>query len=72
MENENAHASQASFEAMMGELEGIVQKLEGGNIPLEEMVALYERGADLGKRCMALLDSYQGRIDTLTRQEEEQ
>ena len=52
----------------MEELEGIVQKLESGNIPLEDMVALYERGALLGKRCMAMLDDYQGRIETLDRE----
>lgn len=57
-----------TFEASMEELEGIVQKLESGNIPLEDMVALYERGALLGKRCMTMLDDYQGRIETLDRE----
>lgn len=56
-----------TFEASMEELEGIVQKLETGNIPLNEMVALYERGAALGKHCMAMLDEYQGRLETLER-----
>ncbi len=59
--------SEVSFEASMEELEHIVQKLESGNIPLEEMVSLYERGAALGKHCMAMLDSYQGRLETLDR-----
>lgn len=57
-----------TFEASMEELEGIVQKLESGNIPLEDMVALYERGAHLGKHCMAMLDEYQGRLETLDRE----
>lgn len=56
-----------SFEASMEELERIVQKLENGNIPLEEMVSLYERGAVLGKHCMAMLDAYKGRLETLDR-----
>ena len=56
-----------TFEASMEELEGIVQKLETGNIPLNEMVALYERGAALGKHCMAMLDEYQGRLEALER-----
>lgn len=59
--------SEVSFEASMEELEHIVQKLESGNIPLEEMVSLYERGAALGKHCMAMLDAYQGRLETLDR-----
>jgi len=70
--NDENQREDVPFEALMAELEGIVQKLEGGNIPLEEMVALYERGAYLGKRCMELLDSYQGRLDTLTRDRQEE
>ncbi|HWR23027.1 MAG TPA: exodeoxyribonuclease VII small subunit [Feifaniaceae bacterium] len=62
----------APFEALMEELESIVQKLEGGNSPLEEMVALYERGAALGKRCMELLDSYEGRLTTINRPEDQE
>ncbi len=57
-----------TFETSIEELEGIVQKLETGNIPLEDMVALYERGAHLGKQCMAMLDEYQGRLETLDRE----
>lgn len=56
-----------TFEASMEELESIVQKLESGNIPLNEMVSLYERGAALGKHCMAMLDEYQSRLETLER-----
>ncbi len=62
----------APFEALMEELEMIVQKLESGKIPLEEMVSLYERGAALGKRCMQLLESYEGRLTTLNSPEDGQ
>lgn len=60
-----------TFEANMEELEGIVRALEEGNIPLEEMVRLYEKGASLGKECLSMLESYEGRIMTLARQEED-
>lgn len=62
----------APFETLMEELEAIVQKLESGNSPLEEMVGLYERGAGLGKRCMEILEAYEGRLETLTKPEEAQ
>lgn len=54
-----------SFEQSMDQLEEIVNKLESGNIPLEEMVSLYEQGAALGKQCMDLLDAYQARLDAI-------
>jgi exodeoxyribonuclease VII small subunit len=44
------------------------RSLNSGNISLEDMVALYERGAHLGKRCMAMLDEYQGRLEMLDRE----
>lgn len=70
MSNEQMIPQDAPFEALMEELESIVQKLESGNSPLEEMVSLYERGAALGKRCMELLEAYEGRLVTLTHPEE--
>ncbi|SET51395.1 exodeoxyribonuclease VII small subunit [Oceanicella actignis] len=43
--------SEMSFEEAMRELEQVVARLEGGDAPLEESIALYERGAQLRKRC---------------------
>ena len=40
-----------TFEKALAELEQIVQKLEGGAVPLEESVAIYERGEALKRRC---------------------
>ena len=40
-----------SFEAAMAELEQVVTQLERGEVPLEESIKLYERGALLRKRC---------------------
>jgi exodeoxyribonuclease VII small subunit len=41
-----------TFEKALAELEQIVQKLEGGAVPLEESVAIYERGEALKRRCV--------------------
>lgn len=52
-----------SFEAAMSELEAIVDKLEKGNVPLEESIAYYERGEALRTRCDALLKSAELRVE---------
>lgn len=52
-----------TFEKKQKELEEIVQKLETGNVPLEEMVALYEKGAALYRECVEILDRYEKRLE---------
>jgi exodeoxyribonuclease VII small subunit len=44
-------ASELSFEQAMKELESVVDRLEHGDVPLDESISLYERGAALKKRC---------------------
>jgi exodeoxyribonuclease VII small subunit len=65
---ENAHADvkALSFEKALAELEQIVQKLEGGNVPLEESVAIYERGEALKRRCDELLRQAEARVEKIT------
>ena len=55
-----------SFEAALKELEETSVKLSDGNLPLADMVKLYERGDALARRCTVLLDAYEARIDMLT------
>ena len=43
-DNANADVKELPFEKALAELESIVQKLERGDVPLEESVAIYERG----------------------------
>jgi exodeoxyribonuclease VII small subunit len=43
------------FDALVGELQRIVQALEAGNLPLEESIALYRRGLELHAACEARL-----------------
>lgn len=55
-----------SFEAALGELEEIVKKLESGTAPLEESIALYERGARLKARCEAALTAAREKIEAIS------
>ncbi|MBN2084028.1 MAG: exodeoxyribonuclease VII small subunit [Anaerolineales bacterium] len=54
-----------SYEKAFAELQDIVTKLESGEIPLEEALALYERGQGLAKTCAGLLDKAELRIREL-------
>lgn len=53
------------FEIAMQELEGIVARLERGDVPLEESIRIYERGEALKKRCEHLLADAEARIDKI-------
>lgn len=55
-----------SFEAALRELEGIVGKLESGQAPLAESIAIYERGEALKTHCEALLKQAEMRIEKIT------
>jgi exodeoxyribonuclease VII small subunit len=58
-----------SFEVALKELEGIVAKLERGDVALEESIAIYERGEALKKRCEALLAQAEERVEKIRSQE---
>ena len=53
-------------EAALEQLEQIVQKLESGNVALEESVAIYERGEALKQRCDELLRQAEARVEKIT------
>jgi exodeoxyribonuclease VII small subunit len=54
-----------SFEQLFEELEATVQKLEAGNLTLDESLALYEQGMQLARRCGEQLDRAELRIQEL-------
>jgi len=54
-----------SFETALAELEAIVEKLEKGNVALEESIKLYERGEILKLRCETLLSDAEMRIEKI-------
>ena len=54
------------FEKALAELESIVDQLEKGAVPLEQSIAIYERGERLKKHCETLLKSAEERIEKIT------
>jgi exodeoxyribonuclease VII small subunit len=57
--------AEINFEQALAELEQIVGQLEGGQLALDEALALFERGQLLTAHCGALLDSAELKIQTL-------
>jgi exodeoxyribonuclease VII small subunit len=53
------------FEAAIAELEGIVKKLEEGDLPLEKSLELYERGVQLSRFCHSRLEEAERRIEVV-------
>jgi exodeoxyribonuclease VII small subunit len=53
------------FDKALEELKGIVEKLEAGNLPLEESMALFESGVLLQRRCEELLGHAELRFQRL-------
>ena len=54
-DNTHSDVNRLPFERAIEELESIVKRLEEGKVPLEESVAIYERGEALKRRCEELL-----------------
>lgn len=55
-----------SFEEAMKELEQVVGQLERGDVALEASITLYERGAELKKRCETKLKEAEEKVAALT------
>jgi len=58
--------TEMSFEEAMAELERVVGQLERGEVPLEESIKLYERGALLKKRCEDKLKDAEEKVAKIT------
>ena len=58
--------AEMTFEDAMRELEGVVGKLERGDVALEDSIALYERGAALKAHCEAKLKSAEEKVAKIT------
>lgn len=61
--------SEMSFEEAMAGLEQVVGRLERGEVPLEESIALYERGDLLKKHCEAKLKAAEEKVELIRAQE---
>jgi exodeoxyribonuclease VII small subunit len=62
----NDDVQQLPFERAIEELESIVKRLEEGKVPLEESVAIYERGEVLKRRCEELLRAAEARVEKIS------
>jgi exodeoxyribonuclease VII small subunit len=63
---DEAPIEEMTFEQAMAELERVVEALEKGEVPLEESIALYERGAKLRTHCEVKLKAAEERVEKLT------
>jgi len=65
MEGPAPEIAEMSFEQALKALEDVVRRLEGGDVPLEESIGLYERGEALRRLCQTRLDAAQARIEKI-------
>ena len=63
---EGPDVKELSFEQAMQELEQIVERLERGDVELEESISIYERGEALKARCDALLKQAEAKVEKIT------
>jgi len=56
-----------SFEGSMQELEALIERIESGEIGLEESIKAYERGVDLIKGCRGVLGAAEQRVEELSK-----
>lgn len=54
-----------SFEQALARLEEIVRALEGGNVPLEDLIKLYDEGTALVKQCTEKLNAAEEKVRLL-------
>jgi exodeoxyribonuclease VII small subunit len=55
-------ADSLDYEGALSELDAVLTRLEDGRVPLEEAMALYERGVGLVRRCSGLLEGAERRV----------
>lgn len=65
-------AKELSFEKQMQKLQEIVEKLEKGDVELDESINLYEEGLKLSKELKKQLSDFESRINELNEKEEGQ
>jgi exodeoxyribonuclease VII small subunit len=60
-------AETPDFEHALGELENLVERLERGDLPLEEALKTFERGVELTRHCQTSLQAAQQKVEILLR-----
>ena len=66
-ENQNDAKPAETFERSLDELETVVRALEGGDLPLERSLELFERGMGLSDSCRKQLEAAETRVEMLIR-----
>ena len=54
-----------SFESSLAELDQLVEQMESDQLPLEDLINHYERGASLIKQCETTLKAAKKRLETI-------
>ncbi|OCX65808.1 exodeoxyribonuclease VII small subunit [Thioclava sp. SK-1] len=63
---EQNNIAEMTFEEAMKAFEQVVNQLDRGDVPLDQLIALGERGAVLKKRCSDLLKEAEERVEKIT------
>jgi exodeoxyribonuclease VII small subunit len=63
-----APEEELSFEAALGRLEQVVERLESGDLELEAALEAFESGVALARRCAGQLDDARQRVEVLVRE----
>jgi exodeoxyribonuclease VII small subunit len=58
------------FDQVLAQLRTVVEKLEGGNLSLEQSLAAFEEGVKLSRQGARILDAAESRVELLTRDEQ--
>jgi len=66
--SDRPEAESLSFEDAYRALQDVVDRLEKGNLPLDESVALFAYGTELVRRCTALLDQAELKVRLLSQE----
>jgi exodeoxyribonuclease VII small subunit len=66
-ENQTDAKPVETFETCLDELEKVVRELEGGELPLERSLELFERGMGLSDSCRKQLEAAETRVEMLIR-----
>ena len=67
----NEDVASLSYERAREELVAVVQRLEAGSVPLEDSLALWERGEALAQRCQTWLDDARARLAAVAQDDSE-
>ena len=67
----NEDVASLNYERAREELVAVVQRLEAGSVPLEDSLALWERGEALAQRCQTWLDEARARLAAVAQDDSE-